>query len=308
MDYYQILEIEKTASHDEIKKAFRKKAVIHHPDKGGDPEMFKKINTAYETLSDPEKRKTYDNPPQNTFSEFNTFNHQPNFNIHNIFANFTMNSQALSPDIIHNTNITLEDICQKKVKKFRINRTITCNCYQNAKICHVCNGRGRMIKNIFTGVSTCDKCKGSGKIVDCEICNNFQLEDTAIIAINLDSSIHDGYKYVSNEGHSLPNTLQGKIIINLKYTLSDTFQVYGRNLAMRYTLSLKDALLGHSCEIKHPSGKILVYKTQDITKPETVRTISSGGLDDESYLEVRYTIVFPDKIDDEKKKELLKIL
>jgi len=57
---YKILEVSKTATTDEIKKAFRKKALKEHPDKGGDPEKFKDISLAYEALSDPEKRKLYD--------------------------------------------------------------------------------------------------------------------------------------------------------------------------------------------------------------------------------------------------------
>jgi len=58
--FYNILEVPKNASADEIKKAFRKKALKAHPDKGGDPEHFKEISMAYEALSDPEKRKLYD--------------------------------------------------------------------------------------------------------------------------------------------------------------------------------------------------------------------------------------------------------
>jgi DnaJ family protein A protein 2 len=54
--FYDILGVSKTASTDEIKKAFRKKALKEHPDKGGDPEKFKEISIAYEALSDPEKR------------------------------------------------------------------------------------------------------------------------------------------------------------------------------------------------------------------------------------------------------------
>lgn len=62
MDYYSILGVSKNASQDEIKKAYRKLAMQHHPDKGGDEEKFKQVNTAYDTLSDPGKRSEYDNP------------------------------------------------------------------------------------------------------------------------------------------------------------------------------------------------------------------------------------------------------
>ena len=60
MDHYQTLGVAKTATPDEIKKAYRKLASQHHPDKGGDPEMFKQISSAADTLCDPEKRKLYD--------------------------------------------------------------------------------------------------------------------------------------------------------------------------------------------------------------------------------------------------------
>ena len=59
-DYYEILEISKSASQDEIKKAYRKLALRYHPDKGGDQEKFKKLNEAYQTLSDPQKRTAFD--------------------------------------------------------------------------------------------------------------------------------------------------------------------------------------------------------------------------------------------------------
>ncbi len=72
-DYYNILGVSKSASQDEIKKAYRKLASKHHPDKGGDTAKFQEIQTAYETLSNPQKRADYDNPPQPQF-RFNTGN------------------------------------------------------------------------------------------------------------------------------------------------------------------------------------------------------------------------------------------
>lgn len=61
-DHYQTLGVAKNATPDEIKKAYRRMAAIHHPDKGGDTAEFQKIQTAYETLSDPQKKQQYDNP------------------------------------------------------------------------------------------------------------------------------------------------------------------------------------------------------------------------------------------------------
>ena len=76
MDHYQTLGVAKTATSDEIKKAYRKLASQHHPDKGGDTATFQKIQTAYDILSNPEKREQYDNP----HPQFNGFSGDPDFN------------------------------------------------------------------------------------------------------------------------------------------------------------------------------------------------------------------------------------
>ena len=62
MSYYDLLKVTKNASQEEIKKQYKKLALEHHPDRGGNPEVFKQISEAYQTLSDPQKRKEYDNP------------------------------------------------------------------------------------------------------------------------------------------------------------------------------------------------------------------------------------------------------
>jgi len=68
MDYYSILGIQRNASQDDVRKAYKKQSMKHHPDRGGDEEEFKKINEAYQNLSDPQKRAAYDNPqPQYRF-------------------------------------------------------------------------------------------------------------------------------------------------------------------------------------------------------------------------------------------------
>jgi|LakMenEpi03Aug12_release.lakeMendotaPanAssembly.Ray.scaffolds.fasta_scaffold469106_2 DnaJ-class molecular chaperone len=84
MDYYNILGVNKNATQDEIKKAYRKLASQHHPDKGGDKSKFQEIQGAYDTLGDPEKRNQYDNPVPQGFNQFGGF--PPGFE--DIFSHF----------------------------------------------------------------------------------------------------------------------------------------------------------------------------------------------------------------------------
>jgi curved DNA-binding protein len=87
MDYYAILELPKTATQDEIKKAYRKLALKTHPDRNnGDDTQFKKVQEAYEVLSDPVKRQDYDNP--NPYKNFNQFGFQHNKDVNDIFEQF----------------------------------------------------------------------------------------------------------------------------------------------------------------------------------------------------------------------------
>jgi len=88
MDYYSILGVDKTASASDIKRAYRKLASTHHPDKGGDAKLFQQIQAAYDILGDPEKRQQYDNPqPQFRFNSTN-FNNPGGDPFEQIFAQF----------------------------------------------------------------------------------------------------------------------------------------------------------------------------------------------------------------------------
>ena len=109
MNYYNILGVNKTASPDEIKRAYRKLAMQHHPDKGGDEKTFQQINEAYDTLKDTTKRTQYDNPrPQNSFT-MNTNNFEDIFG-----AFFNQRQQRRNQDIKLQVEITLEDVLHGK--------------------------------------------------------------------------------------------------------------------------------------------------------------------------------------------------
>lgn len=84
-DYYKVLGVDKTATEEQIKDAWKSKIKEHHPDIGGDEEKAKEINIAYKVLSDPQERAAYDNPRPNVPPGFNPFM-AGGFNIHDIFA------------------------------------------------------------------------------------------------------------------------------------------------------------------------------------------------------------------------------
>lgn len=114
-DYYRILGVDKNANYDDIKRAYRKLAAQHHPDRGGDTSKFQEIQSAYSILSDPEKREAYDNPqPQMGGFHFSNNGFPPGFE--DIFSNFPdafggmFRRQSPKNKILNiQTSITLED-------------------------------------------------------------------------------------------------------------------------------------------------------------------------------------------------------
>jgi curved DNA-binding protein len=108
MDYYNILGVNRGADNNELKHAYKKASMKHHPDRGGDAEKFKEVNEAYSTLKDPQKRQQYDNPQAQ--AQFNTQNMNGNFG--DIFAQFgfrQQQQQQRNPDVTIAVDITLEE-------------------------------------------------------------------------------------------------------------------------------------------------------------------------------------------------------
>lgn len=118
MDYYKRLGVDKSASPDDLKRAYKKLAMKHHPDKGGDQRTFQEINEAYDTLKDPAKKSEYDAPPR---PEMN-FNSQ---NMNDIFGSFFQQGrrvQRRNQDVTINVTVSLEDIIEGKniVGRYRL--------------------------------------------------------------------------------------------------------------------------------------------------------------------------------------------
>lgn len=135
--FYELLGVDQKASQDEIKKAFRKKAMKEHPDKGGDTDKFKELNIAYEVLSDPEKRDMYDKYGEEGLRE----GAGGMGGMGDIFDLFGMGGGGRQKQsgpkkgkpVLHQVKATLKDLYLGKSTKIAVNRD---------RICNKCNGVG----------------------------------------------------------------------------------------------------------------------------------------------------------------------
>lgn len=301
-EFYDILEIPKTASLDDIKKSYRRLALIYHPDKDtGNAEKFKKINLAYETLSDLEKRNVYDNSNQSS-TLFNLFS----FMGKNFFPNKT-------ETVMYTQMVSLEDLCLRKIIKLKITRDRSCNC--SPQKCPECDGKG--IKHARMGVInlsiTCNSCKG-GKVYNCSQCKNGLKNEEKIFDIPLSPELEDGYKFnFPGEGNqpALPTAMgcqSGDFMVQIKYSAHPFYTVKGLDLYLKICIELRDALCGHVINIVHPSGENISLDFQNVTSIETQNVIENKGLTRAGNLYINYQIKFPEKVSAESKEILRAII
>lgn len=231
-DYYEVLGIGKNASPDEIKKAFRRAAVQHHPDKeGGDESKFKEVNEAYEVLKDPSKRQRYDqfghagvggNGGGNPFSGFGGQGGQNiNFDfgdmgLGDIFSSFfgggegpRSGRQSRGRDVETNVDITFEQAVFGTEVDLNLNLEDTCeHCKGNTvepghemKSCEECGGAGqvtRVMRTVFGNIqqaTICPKCKGAGKVPEkeCTVCHGKGTQrKSQTIGLKIPAGIDDG--------------------------------------------------------------------------------------------------------------------
>ncbi|WP_028668527.1 molecular chaperone DnaJ [Runella zeae] len=231
-DYYEVLGVGKSASDDEIKKAYRKLAIKYHPDKNPDDpsaeEKFKEAAEAYGVLSDAEKRKRYDQFGHAGMGGNGGFGGGQGFDINDIFSQFGDIFGDSSPfgDIFGNgggggrrvrrgtdlrikLKLDLREVAEGAEKKIKVKRYVSCNaCGGNGskngaslKTCHTCNGSGQVRKVVSTmlgqmvSTSTCPTCNGEGKIVSerCEVCaGEGRVLEEDVISIKIPGGVADG--------------------------------------------------------------------------------------------------------------------
>jgi DnaJ family protein A protein 2 len=308
-DLYSILELERSASESEIKKAYRKLALIHHPDRGGDAEKFKELNRAYAILSDPEKRDKYDrfgidneNDMTNDFNPFDIFRQFTGMNdFNNIFPGGDNNRKKQIDPIVHQIKVNLQELYNGIEKNIEYDRKIGCeSCNETGckdkcnRQCNSCNGKGVKLHTIKINpmmvqqmTRECDKCNGTGseEIKEMDKCNKCDGKKYTIkkdsIKFKSEPGSNNGTYVHKGKGNKL-NGQRSDLIVKLTYDNENneysTFKINDANLIYELSLTLGDAFFGCTKVINHPSGKKLLIETCELIKDNSIKIINDYGM------------------------------
>ena len=300
-DYYEVLGVNKNASPEQLKSAYRKLAVKYHPDKNPDnknaEEKFKEASEAYGILSDKSKKENYDNfghaafenggGGQGGFGGFSGADFSDIFE--DFFGDFGggrrssrgRSSNNRGSDLRYDLSISLEEAFEGKKQNIQFSTSEKCNsCKGNGSKagsspsrCSYCGGNGRVRSNqgFFTVQQTCPQCAGSGEeITDpCSDCNgqgNTQISKK--ISVTIPKGVDDGTRIrLAGKGEAgTRGGASGDLYLFINVKSHDLFKRSDVNLFFEFPISITDAALGTTIEIPTIDGKKAKIKIPDGTQ------------------------------------------
>ncbi|KAL2535252.1 DnaJ protein ERDJ3B [Forsythia ovata] len=317
--YYEILQVPKGASDEQIKRAYRKLALKYHPDKNqGNEEAnkrFAEINNAYEVLSDGEKRSIYDR-----YGEEGLKQHAASgggrgggMNIQDIFSSFfgggpTEEEEKIvkGDDVVVELDATLEDLYMGgSLKVWRDKNVIKsapgkrqCNCRN--EVYHRQIGPG-MFQQMTEQV--------------CEQCPNVKYErEGYFITVDIEKGMQDGQEVVFYEdGEPKIDGEGGDLKFRIRTAPHDLFTREGNDLRTTVTITLVQALVGFEKTIKHLDEHLVDISSKGITKPKEVRKFKGEGMplhfsNKKGDLYVTFEVLFPTSLTEDQKTKIKEIL
>ena len=343
-DYYETLGVERGASAEEIKKAYRQLAKKYHPDLNHDDEnaaqKFKEVNEAYQVLSDDQKRAQYDQFGSSAFDGsagagagyggFSGFGGNGGFGgFEDIFESFfgggasRRRGPARGSDLETSIRITFEEAAFGVKKEVTVNRYETCEACAGSgakkgtgkHTCPACGGSGQMRRSMggFMNITTCQQCGGTGEIIDdpCEVCGGTgKVVRRRTISINIPAGISDGQTLtLYGQGNAGDQGAEaGALLIYVRVKPHKRFKRDGADLYLDMPLSFGQAALG--CELQVPTleGEVK-YKIPAGTQTGTVFRLREKGIkslrqDRKGDLYVKVNVEIPRKLTD-RQRELI---
>lgn len=312
-DYYEILGVKKDASADELKKAFRKAAIEHHPDRGGDESKFKEVNEAYEVLKDSSKRQRYDqfghagvggDPGGNPFGggQGQSMNFDfGDIGLGDIFNNFfggggrQQGRQARGNDVEARTDISFEDAVFGTEITLNISLEDTCDHCKGTtaepghelKTCPTCQGSGQVVQamqTIFGNIqqaAICPTCKGAGKKPDkvCTVCHGKGTKKKSQkITLKIPAGIDDGATIRLREhGEAIANGPKGDLYVGIRVKPHKKFTREGDLILSEEHIDMVSATLGVEIDVDTVDGKVRM-KVPAGTQSGTDFKLSSHGV------------------------------
>jgi molecular chaperone DnaJ len=315
-NYYDILGVEKKATKEDIKKAFRKLAQKYHPDKGGDESKFKEITEAYATLADDRKRREYDSYGQ-TFAggagpgaagfDFSQFGGAGGveFDLGDLFGEFgdLFGSAARGGrrmrrgrDISIDVEVSFKESILGGKRSVLLTKVGTCDTCNGSggkpgtamETCKSCNGAGKIHETrnsplgAFTSVRSCPACDGQGQVPKekCKTCTGHGLlRKEEEVKLGIPKGIDDGEMIrMPGRGEAAKGGIPGDLYVKVHVHPHPVFRKDGMNLVMHLPIKLTDALLGSTVSITTIEEKTLEVKVPPMTKAEETLRLRGKGV------------------------------
>ena len=327
--FYKTLGVEKTATFNEIKKAYHKLALKKHPDRGGSKDEFAEIQNAYEVLSDKEKRELYDKYGEDGLKEGGGMGGGDPFDLFSMFGGGGRRGPQQSgpkkgKPVMHPIKCTLEEIYNGKKTKIAVNRERICSKCDGlggkegaVQTCRTCKGRGIVTRMTQLGPGMysqsqgpCDDCRGKGEVIDdankCKTCNGKKVvKEKKILDANIDKGSPNNCQYTFHgEADEYPGTEPGDVIIVVQEQPHKKFKRKGADLLFEHKITLQEALTGVDFVLTHLDGKKIRVKNEpgEVIKPDDLKTIPEKGLPfhKQSFkfgnLYVIFKVTFPERL------------
>jgi molecular chaperone DnaJ len=306
-DYYDVLGVERTASADEIRRAYRRLARQYHPDVSKDDgaeERFKEINEAYEVLSDPEQRAAFDRFGHAGVGGFNGggdpfgFGRSPFTDIFETFFSTGTTRSRRGPIRGADLEATLElrfvVAVFGAVKDVDINRLEICDDCHGTRmrdgaeppICPVCSGSGevRRVQNTILGqfvtASTCENCGGEGRVISdpCPTCRGRgRVSKHRTISVTVPAGVDgDSTLRLSGQGEHAPGGAPGNLYVRIRVQPHPFFVRQGKQIHLDLPVNVAQAALGSELEIPTVDGPVAFKMPQGTQAGQQFRLRDKG--------------------------------